>query len=87
MRVLAQSMGLDQVPETTINVTNTPLLKEVVTTREKGRKGTKTILTDQTQYENFGLTGENQLRQQRQTRRENLKKNSNSNQMTRRHCI
>ena len=74
LRVLAQSMGLDQVPETTINVTNTPLLKEVVTTREKGRKGTKTILTDQTQYENFGLTGENQLRQQRQTRRENLKK-------------
>tara|TARA_R100000654_G_scaffold10105_5_gene22711 strand:- start:3467 stop:6106 length:2640 start_codon:yes stop_codon:yes gene_type:complete len=72
LRVLAQSMGLDQVPETTINVTNTPLLKEVVTTREKGRKGTKTILTDQTQYEDFGLTGENQLRQQRQIRRENL---------------
>ena len=72
LRVLAQSMGLDQVPETTINVTNTPLLKEVVTTREKGRKGTKTILTDQTQYEDFGLTGENQKRLERQTRRENL---------------
>ena len=49
------------------------------TSSNKRRKGTKTILTDQTQYENFGLTGENQLRQQRQTRRENLQ-NTQSHQ-------
>ena len=74
LRVLAQSMGLDQVPETTINVTNTPLLKEVITTREKGRKGTKTILTDLTDYDSMGTLSntENQKRLERQTRRENL---------------
>ena len=74
LRVLAQSMGLDQVPETTINVTNTPLLKEVVTTREKGRKGTKTILTDLTDYDSMGTLSdtEKQKRLERQTRRENL---------------
>lgn len=75
LRMLAQNMGLDKVPETTINVTNTPLLKEVVTTREKGRKGTKTILTDLTDYNSMGTLAdsENQKRLERQTRREDLR--------------
>ena len=74
LNMVARGIGLDKVPKTSINVENAPFLKEVITTPEVGRKGTKTILTDLTDYNSMGTLAdtENQKRLERQTRRENL---------------
>ena len=75
LNMVARGIGLDKVPKTSINVENAPFLKEVITTPEVGRKGTKTILTDLTDYNSMGTLAdtEAQKRLQRQTRREDLR--------------
>ena len=75
LNMVARGIGLDKVPKTSINVENAPFLKEVITTPEVGRKGTKTILTDLTDYNSMGTLAdtEAQKRLERQTRREDLR--------------
>ena len=75
LNMVARGIGLDKVPKTSINVENAPFLKEVITTPEVGRKGTKTILTDLTDYNSMGTLAdtESQKRLERQTRREDLR--------------